>query len=207
MSAGSVMIVQLYREQAERRPDAVAVVCGEERFTFGALAARTGQLAARLRGLGVAPERRVALVMDRSIELAVGTLAIVEAGGAFVPIDPREGADRIRALAAAAGAELVVTRRSLRHVVGEPGAMVVMSVDGDERGAPPAPPLPPPAGSSARLLYVMHTSGSTAAPRAVEVEHASLVDQVQSLAADLGFGREDRHLHTASPGFTLAVRQ
>lgn len=202
-------IDELYREQAERRPDALAVVCGDERLTFGALSARTGRLAARLRGLGVGPERRVALVVDRSAELAIGTLAIVEAGGAFVPVDPRAGADRIRALARAAGADLTVTGRSLRHVVGNPGAMVVMIGDGDEHGGLRAPPPPssPPAGASARLIYVMHTSGSTAAPRAVEVEHASLVDQVQSLAADLGFGPEDRHLHTASLGFTLAVRQ
>lgn len=202
-------IDELYREQTERRPDALAVVCGAERLTFAALATRTGRLAARLRGLGVAPERRVALVVDRSVELAIGTLAIIEAGGAFVPIDPRAGADRIRALASAAGAELTVTQRSLRHVAGEPGPTVVMIDDGDARGGLPAPPppLPPPAGSSTRLRYVMHTSGSTAAPRAVEVEHASSVDQVQSLATDLGFGPEDRHLHTAALGFTLAVRQ
>lgn len=186
-------------------------MCGEQRLTFGVLGARTRWLAARLRERGVAPERRVALVVERSLDVAVGTLAIIEAGGAFVPIDPRAGADRVHALAAAAGAQLMVTRRSLRHVAGDPGPIVMIDDDhdDDERGGLPGPhpPWSPPAGGAARLLYVMHTSGSTAVPRAVEVEHASSVDQVRSLAADLGLGPDDRYLHTASLGFTLAVRQ
>ena len=197
-------IDELYREQAQRRPDALAVVCGDERLTFGALAARTGRLAGRLRGLGVGPERRVALVMDRSVELAVATLAIIEAGGAFVPLDPRAPAARIAALAAAAGADLTLTRRSLRPLVGAPSAAVIMI---DETDTVAAAPWPVPPGRSSRLLYVMHTSGSTAAPRAVDVEHASSVDQVQRLAADLALGPTDCHVHTASLGFTLAVRQ
>lgn len=207
-------IDELYREQAERRPDALAVVCGDEHLTFGALAARTRRLAARLQELGVAPERRVALVVERSLDVAIGTLAILEAGGAFVPIDPQTGAGRVRALASAAGAQLVVTRRALRQGAGDPGPVVMPAVmpavmiDDDEHGGSAPPPAwSPPGGGRARLLYVMHTSGSTAAPRAVEVEHATAVDQVHSLAADLGIGPEDRHLHTASLGFTLAVRQ
>jgi amino acid adenylation domain-containing protein len=183
-------------------------VCGEAYLTFGALAARTARLAAQLRRHGVAPERRVALVVDRSAELAIGALAILEAGGAFVAIDPRVGADRIRALARAAGADLFVAGRALRRGLGEAAATVVVIDDGDDPPVPlPPPPAHPLADDPARLLYVMHTSGSTAAPRAVEVEHASVVDQVRSLARDLGLGPADRHLHTASLGFTLAVRQ
>jgi len=199
-------IDELFRGQVQRRPDALAVVCGDRRLTFRALASRTGRLAARLRALGVGPERRVALVMDRSVELAVATLAIVEAGGAFVPLDPKAPAARIRAFAAAARADLTLTRRSLGQVAGEPSASIVM-IDVDDAGEPAPPTSMAPPGNASRLFYVMHTSGSTAAPRAVEVEHAASIDQVQRLAADLGFGPDDRHVHTASLGFTLAVRQ
>jgi non-ribosomal peptide synthetase component F len=205
-------IDELYRRQAARRPDALAVICGDQQLTFGALATRTGALAARLRALGVMAERRVALVVARSLELAVGTLAIIEAGGVFVPIDPRVGPARIAGLAKAAGAELLLTQHALRLALGDPGTPVVAiedALDHDARAATAVlpPDRPPHERSAADLLYVIHTSGSTAAPRPVEVEHASAVDQVQRLAGDLGVGPEDRHLHTASLGFTLAIRQ
>lgn len=242
----------LYRAVVQRQPDALAVVCGDQRLTYADLAQRTSVLATRLRKLGVCPERRVALVLDRSIELAVATLAIIEAGGAFVPLDPSTPAPRIRALAAAAGADLMLTRRSLRPALGElGGAVIEIDDEAGERPSRDAAGKHRPdrdevgelgndearsarsaerrscgenvrgsqhavvedrsrlvaSNGATRLLYVMHTSGSTAAPRAVEVEHAASVDQVQCLAADLGLSAADRHLHTASFGFTLAVRQ
>jgi len=195
----------LFHAQVERRPGALAVACGDHRLTFAELAARSQRLATRLRALGVAAERRVALIMDRSTDLAVATLAILGAGGAFVPLDPSAGGDRIRALAAAARADLTVTRASLRHLFDGASRAVVLVDEPEplEAGAG----WPGLARSARRLLYVMHTSGSTAAPRAVEVEHASSVDQILRLAGDLGLGPDDRHVHTAAIGFTLAVRQ
>lgn len=211
---GDLTVDALFRAQVAGRRDALAIACGEQRLTFGEFAARSQRLAARLRALGVTAERRVALIMDRSIDLAVATLAIIAAGGAFVPLDPGTGTgtsgDRVRALAAAAGADLTVTRASLRHLLDGANRAVVLVDEHDAHGVDPRDAVAPWPGSApraSRLLYVMHTSGSTAAPRAVEVEHGSSVDQILRLAGDLGLGRNDRHVHTAAIGFTLAVRQ
>ena len=104
-------IHQLFEEQAVhlRTPKAVAVICGNEQLTYGELNARANRLAHHLSSLGVAPEHRVILLLDRSVEFIIGVLAILKAGASYVPLDTSEPPDRLRLLVLDTGASVLLS--------------------------------------------------------------------------------------------------
>ncbi|MFF2744146.1 non-ribosomal peptide synthase/polyketide synthase [Kitasatospora sp. NPDC058048] len=155
----------IFAEQARRTPDAPAVRDGERELTYRGLADWSDRLAARLLADGLAPEDRVALAMDRGTELVVAQLAVLKAGGAYLPVDPRAPEERRRALLDRAGAAHRLTAEQV--AAAQTGA-----------AAPHLPPADPD-----RLAYVMYTSGSTGEPKAVAVRHRD----VASLATDSRF--------------------
>ena len=160
--------MDLFAEQARRTPDATALRDGDRELSYRRLAEWSDRLAARLLADGLAAEDRVALPMDRCAELVVAQLAVLKAGGVYVPVDARAPEDRRRALLALAGAV-----RSL-------GADQIAAADADP-AQPPAEGLPP--ADPDQLAYVMFTSGSTGEPKAVAVRHRD----VASLATDSRF--------------------
>ncbi|MEW2546596.1 non-ribosomal peptide synthase/polyketide synthase [Streptomyces sp. NPDC047002] len=159
--------VDLFAEQARRTPEAVAVQDGAMELTYRQLADWSGRLAARLVAGGLAPEGRVALLMERSAALVAAQLAVLAAGGAYVPVDVRAPEERRRALLAAAGAATVLTAADAEAT--------------RTGGGGPRPPLP--RADRDRLAYVMFTSGSTGRPKPVAVRHRD----VAALATDSRF--------------------
>ncbi|AEY93394.1 NRPS protein [Streptomyces hygroscopicus subsp. jinggangensis 5008] len=157
--------VDLFAEQARRTPDALAVRDGERRLTYRQLADWAAALAARLVAGGLAAEDRVALLMDRSAELVVAQLAVLMAGGAYVPVDTRAPEERRRTLLAQAGATVRLT----------PAEVTAARTSAGQGRTPAADPD--------RLAYVMFTSGSTGLPKAVAVRHRD----VAALATDSRF--------------------
>ncbi|MGW5658706.1 non-ribosomal peptide synthase/polyketide synthase [Streptomyces sp. NPDC003758] len=157
--------VDLFAEQARRTPEAIAVRDGERELTYRQLADWSGRLAARLPADGLAAEDRVALLMDRSAELVVAQLAVLVAGGTYLPVDTRAPEERRRALLAQAGATLRLTAADVTAA----------------RTAPPTPAAQ--AADPDRLAYVMFTSGSTGRPKAVAVRHRDIA----ALATDSRF--------------------
>ncbi|MGO7733585.1 AMP-binding protein, partial [Rhizobium johnstonii] len=89
------LVHELFEEQVALSPEAVALVFEEESLTYGALEARANRLAHHLVSLGVKPDERVAICVERSIEMVVGLLAVLKAGGAYVPLDPAYPPDRL----------------------------------------------------------------------------------------------------------------
>ncbi|WJE01554.1 non-ribosomal peptide synthase/polyketide synthase [Streptomyces antimycoticus] len=168
---------ELFAERVRRAPDAVAVTDGATSLSYAELDDWAGRLAGHLVRSGVRPEDRVALLMDRSVELVVAQLAVVRAGGVYVPVDVRAPGDRRRTLLGQAGAAVVLTPEEVAAArEGEPMARVV-PVHRDQ------------------LAYVMFTSGSTGVPKAVGVRHRD----VAALAHDRAFaggGHERVPLHS-----------
>ena len=160
--------VDLFAEQVRRTPDATALRDGDRELSYRRLAEWSDRLAARLVADGLAVEDRVALPMDRCAELVVAQLAILKAGGVYVPVDARAPEERRRALLALAGAVRSLRAEQIAAADSEPVDSLIGSL-------PPADPD--------QLAYVMFTSGSTGEPKAVAVRHRD----VASLATDSRF--------------------
>ncbi len=187
-------VAAAFAAQAAARPDAIAVDAGGDMLTYGGLAAAARALAVRLAGEGVGPESRVALLAGRSVEALVATLAVVEAGAAYVPLDPSYPPERLAWMLADSSASLVVTDgrsegaippgvRRLR--LGRPRPRAAAGASPAAVPAAAAPATPSPAAGGDALLYVMYTSGSTGRPKGVAVPHRAAL----RLVTDPGYVR------------------
>ncbi|MZG19952.1 amino acid adenylation domain-containing protein, partial [Streptomyces sp. SID5914] len=177
----------LFEERAAAEPEALAVVSGEERLSYGELNARANRLAHRLLGRGVGRESRVAVFQERSAELIVATLAVLKAGGVYVPIDPQQPASRSEFILRDTGAVALLTDRDPGDL---PFAVDVPVLDvgpgtnlSGEADTDPGVPT-----DAEQLVYVMYTSGSTGTPKGVANTHHNVVH----LAADR-YWRGGRH--------------
>ncbi|MDX3187036.1 non-ribosomal peptide synthase/polyketide synthase [Streptomyces sp. MN03-5084-2B] len=166
-------VVSRFADQVRRTPDARAV----DDLTYAELDVRAGRLASRLVGLGVRPEDRVGLLLERSADVVVAELAVLKAGAAYVPVDLRAPASRMRLVLAEAGVSVVVVEESYQDIRSGPVVRV------DEAGPDGVAEVPVRPGN---LAYVMYTSGSTGKPKGVAVTHRDIV----ALASDRSFAGE-----------------
>jgi amino acid adenylation domain-containing protein len=196
---------ELVAERARQEPGAVAVVVGEERITRGELAARASSLARRLRALGVAPERPVALLVERSVDLVVGALGILEAGGVYLPVGPGSVESRLAFVLEDAGAVAVVAQR--RTAARVPGGIPVVVIDDDVPLSPSLSSLPSLSSSPENLAYLIYTSGSTGRPKGVAVTHAAAVEHCRTWIRAYGMSERDRVLQFPSAVFDASVEQ
>ncbi|TMM29727.1 MAG: amino acid adenylation domain-containing protein, partial [Actinobacteria bacterium] len=169
-------VPELFAEQARRTPTATAVVCDGERMGYAELNARANRLAHRLIRLGVRPEQPVGLLMDRSIAVAVAELAILKAGGVYVPLDMRAPAERMRLLLADVGATVLVTDAAWESTAHDVHSGQVVLADAAEALSSEPPDEPLVLLDPENLAYVMYTSGSTGRPKGVAVRHRDIVD-------------------------------
>jgi amino acid adenylation domain-containing protein len=201
-------VEDLFRQCARERPDAVAVVHGDREMSYGELDRRSEGLALRLRRLGVGSEVPVAVCVERSPGMLVALLAILKAGGFYLPLDPDTPRQRIDFMLCDAGADLVLCDASTCAEVLPAEGRRVLSLDEweAEAGAEPEEaavrtggPLPS-AGGGERLAYVMYTSGSTGRPKGVAIPHRGVVRLV--LGTDyLALAAGDRLGQAASIAF------
>ncbi len=167
---------QLIERQAARTPDAPALSCGAREVSYAELNARANRLAHYLRSLGVGPDARVGVCVERSSDMVVAVLGVLKAGGAYVPIDPGYPAERTRFVIEDADAPVLLTQDHLLADLPKTRARVIC-MDADwpavERhsGIDPAPAATPE-----HLAYVIYTSGSTGKPKGVMVEHRNAVN-------------------------------
>ncbi|MFI9009949.1 non-ribosomal peptide synthase/polyketide synthase [Actinosynnema sp. NPDC053489] len=173
-------VVDLFAERADLTPHATAVVAGGTSLTYAELDARANRLAHRLIALGVRPEDRVGVLLDRSAELVVAVLAVAKAGGAYLPLDLRAPADRMRLVLDRAGAGVLLTDPAWETTAGQVHAGHVVVLDGDADGPAGRPAV---AVHPDNLAYVEYTSGSTGTPKGVAVRHRDVV----ALALDSRF--------------------
>jgi len=165
-------IVEVFERVARERDGEVALAFDGGQWTYGELRQGALAVAAALRRRGIGAESRVALAMDRSPELVMAILGVLQAGGAYVPVDPESPLPRTARMLADAGTSLVVTDG---RVLAPAGAFATVSFEDLrlplEESLPPAPPPPRPDA----LAYVMFTSGSTGEPKGIEVTHRNVL--------------------------------
>ncbi len=197
---------QLIEQQAAVTPEAAALVFEDESLSYAELNTRANQLAHYLIGLGVKPETRVGIAVERSIEMVVGLLAILKVGGAYVPLDPDYPAERLAYMVEDSGIELMLTQQHLRDILPIVGSLNVIELDQLDV-TPYSSTNPEVALHGEHLAYVIYTSGSTGRPKGVGVSHGPLSMHLQAIGARYGLTPEDRLLQFASISFDAAGEQ
>jgi len=183
-------------ETARRHPNAVAIIDGAQALSYGELRSRVENLAARLSGLGLGTGDRVGLFTERSVDAIVMMLAILEAGAAWLPLDPSLPKRRLNALLEEAKPKLVLAPGAL--VGHAPGRVISLEVD--------APLASPPGSCGDAAAYVMFTSGSTGKPKGVVIPNRALANHAAA-AGRYELAPGDRVLHFASLAFDVAVEE
>ncbi|NES23313.1 MAG: AMP-binding protein, partial [Symploca sp. SIO3E6] len=165
---------QLFSEQVEKTPDAVAVVFDSKQLTYQELNCRANQLAHHLQNLGVKPESLVGICVERSLEMVIGLLGILKAGGAYVPLDPAYPIERIAYMLANSQVSVLLTQTNLVAGLPENKAQIIC-LDTDSNLVSQEPEFNPHCTvSEENLAYVIYTSGSTGKPKGVAMPHLAL---------------------------------
>jgi len=167
---------EAFAEQAEIAPDAVAIVFADQQISYGELNQRANRLAGYLRQRGVGPEVIVGLFLPRSIDMVVGLLGVLKAGGAYLPIDPTYPAERLCFMLQDAGASILLTHSAWEASVPATCDEVIFLDRDWSLISAESPTALPSASNPENLVYVIYTSGSTGKPKGVMVTHGGLVN-------------------------------
>ena len=189
-------IHQLFEEQVRTCPDATAVVYEEASLTYAELNRHANRLAHYLRGLGVKPDARVAICVERGLEMVVALLAVLKAGGAYVPLDPAYPGERLRFMLEDCAPVALLTQKHLQPLFAEPpDAVRLVDVSADTTAWSHQLDSNPDCASVGltpqHLAYVIYTSGSTGTPKGVMVEHRNVTRLFVATDAWFHFSRSD----------------
>jgi amino acid adenylation domain-containing protein/non-ribosomal peptide synthase protein (TIGR01720 family) len=201
----SACIHQLIEAQAARSPDAVAAVFEAGHITYAALERKANQLAHHLQSLGVGPEVRVGLCVERSLGLIVGLLGILKAGGSYIPLDPAYPRERLAYMVTDGQASVLVTQQQLLSLWAE---IEIPQVYLEANWA-----TTPPTESQAlqrdvnaeNLAYLIYTSGSTGQPKGVQISHQAVVNCLMAIAHQPGLTAQDCWLALTTISFDIAA--
>ncbi|MGB8509398.1 MAG: amino acid adenylation domain-containing protein [Pyrinomonadaceae bacterium] len=200
---GDRCLQQFFEAQVERTPDNIAVVYEHEQLSYRALNERSNRLAHYLRRQGVGPDSLVGIYLHRSIEMLVGVLATLKAGGGPVPLDPSYPTGRVSFILDDAQMDVLLTNAELRGALPQHGRVVCM----DERLAEiSACSKENPANVTGpdNLAYTIYTSGSTGQPKGVQITQRGVVSLLSSLAETFQITSQDVFLSVTSLSFDIA---
>ncbi|MCH9652219.1 MAG: non-ribosomal peptide synthase/polyketide synthase [Deltaproteobacteria bacterium] len=197
------LFLDRFSAQVTQQPDATAVLCGERELTFAQLTERSRSLAHRLEAAGVGQGSVVGLCTERSVEMVVGLLGILQAGGAYLPLDPAYPADRLRWMVADCAASWVVAG---------PGSIDFPNVQTVGLTSEDSISESVPAGSRRSMdprqpAYLIYTSGSTGLPKGVVVSHGSMATYTGEMVRQWRLSARDRFLQFASLSFDVVVEE
>nr|WP_218170644.1 non-ribosomal peptide synthetase [Pseudomonas gingeri] len=194
----------MFEAQVERTPDAVAVIAGEYQLTYRELDRRANQLAHHLRRQGVVPDARVAICVERGLEMVIGLLAILKAGGAYVPLDPAYPSERIAYMLQDSAPVAVLVQGATRELLGD---VAVPVIDLGLNAWQDLPVTRPDQSelNARHLAYVIYTSGSTGQPKGVMNEHGAVVNRLLWMQDEYGLTAQDAVLQKTPFSFDVSV--
>ncbi|HEX8117761.1 MAG TPA: amino acid adenylation domain-containing protein, partial [Pyrinomonadaceae bacterium] len=196
---------RMFEAQAERTPDAVALVFEGEQLTYGQLDERANQLAHHLRALGVGPESRVGIMLERSHEMVVGLMGILKAGGAYVPLDPDYPRERLSFMLEDAQVAVLLTHsEQLERLAARPRHAVCVDTEGPDI-ARRSTARPDCATDADNLAYVIYTSGSTGRPKGAMNTHAAIYNRLRWMQEAYGLTADDCVLQKTPFSFDVSV--
>ncbi|MFP2930911.1 amino acid adenylation domain-containing protein, partial [Pyxidicoccus sp. 3LG] len=202
---GTSLVPALFEAWATRTPDALAVEDDQGALTYGELELRSNRLAHYLRSLGVRPEVRVGLCVERSARWVVAALGVLKAGGAYVPVDVSQPTERLAYMLRDSGAPVVVSTEAIADELPSSGEQWVL-LDADAPLIESQPDTAPDSGVAAEhLAYVIYTSGSTGQPKGVGVTHGSLANLVHWHLREYAPGPEDRVSQVLGTSFDASM--
>ncbi|MFC3891215.1 amino acid adenylation domain-containing protein [Lentzea rhizosphaerae] len=193
-----------FERWAALTPDEIALTADDRATTYGDLNAEVNRLSRHLTELGVGPEVLVGICLERSPELITAVLAVLKAGGAYLPLDPETPSARLGFMLADADARLLITRKPLLDTVSHERTVLV-----DEAGEWSAQSSDNPVARATpdNLAYVIYTSGSTGRPKGVMVRRGGMGNHLLAKIEDLGLTAADSVVQNASPTFDISVWQ
>ncbi|WP_143088761.1 non-ribosomal peptide synthetase, partial [Paenibacillus algorifonticola] len=198
-------IQQFMEQSAALDPHRIVLVEGELSYTCGALNERANRLAHLIRSNGVGPNDIVAIMTSRSAEMVVSILAVLKAGGAYLPIDPISPVERTAFMLQDSCASLMLVQEAYRSMILDHGKPVIVldpeSDYSDQAGNPVA------INSSEDLAYIIYTSGSTGKPKGVMVKHRSVVNTMLALEADYPLRSGDSYMFKTTYTFDVSVAE
>jgi amino acid adenylation domain-containing protein len=203
-------IHQLFEDQVKKTPDALAVVFEEQQLTYQELNERANQLAVYLQKLGVKPETLVGICGERSLEIIIANLAVLKAGGAYLPLDSTYPQERLNYIIQDTCISLILSQKHLQAKIAacvtvSQNKIQIISLDDNLPFSPT--PLHPHQANSSNLAYVIYTSGSTGKPKGVEISHEALVNFAQAAVQEYEITQSDRILQFASISFDASVEE
>ncbi|MBE9125474.1 amino acid adenylation domain-containing protein [Coleofasciculus sp. LEGE 07092] len=207
-------IHQLFEQQVDRTPDAIAVMFKDQKLTYRELNTKANQLAHNLQQLGVKPEVLVGICVERSLEMIVGLLGILKAGGAYVPLDPVYPMERLAYMVSDAQVQVLLTQEKLLPLLSQQIAHIIC-LDTSCGDSNESKENLPHSIQPDHLAYTIYTSGSTGKPKGVLISHRSLVNFTQAAISEYGISQSenptgtlcDRILQFASISFDAAVEE
>lgn len=194
---------QLFEKKAEKKPDKVAIIFGENQLTYKEVNEKANQLADALRHRGIGPDSIVGVLMERSEEMIIGIIGILKAGGAYLPIDPEYPQERIKFMLQDSGAKILLTREPFSEEIygcdvinlrdegvfaGRAENLILISKPED-------------------LAYIIYTSGSTGKPKGVMIEHRNALNTLTGLEKAYPLEEEDAYLLKTSYTFDVSVTE
>ena len=200
-------IHQLFEEQVEKNPDAVAVVFKGQKLTYSELNSKANQLAHYLQKLGVVPETLVGICVERSIEMVVGLLAILKAGAAYVPLDSSYPSERLAYMISNAQLSVLLTQQSLVTLLSEHQAQIVYLDSNENLWSDCSQNNLSSEVKPSNLGYVIYTSGSTGKPKGVAMSQGALVNLIHWQQHKTIVSQEARTLQFAPISFDVSFQE
>lgn len=196
----------IFEEQVRRTPDKIAGVFAEQSYTYAQLNARANQIASKLIAAGVTPGSIVAVLLDRSLDLLAGLLAVHKTGAAYLPVDIRAPRARIEACLRDAAPAAILTQQSLAdRTADSPLPRIWLNDPLRTAIQPPTATMPLRAATPEGIAYLIQTSGTTGEPKSVEISHRSLVNLLFSMQRQPGMTPEDTLLAVTPVSFDIAA--